>query len=183
MLLKKEDSALLIIDMQEALMPSVINSSTCIQKTNWLMQLAKKLNVPTFVSEQYPKGLGHTVKPLNDKDLSLKVCPKVHFSSAKDDDTLKEIQKIQKNQWILAGIETHVCVLQTAIDLSQKGYGVYVVVDAVSARHEIDHKYGLKRMKQHDIELITSEMVFFEWVKQAGTAEFKELSNQFFKEK
>lgn len=183
MLLIKENSALLVIDMQEVLMPAVMNSFLSTQKTHWLMQLAKKLNIPTLVSEQYPKGLGHTVTPLNNQDLALKICPKVHFSSVKDDDTFKEIQQTQKNQWVLAGIETHVCVLQTAIDLSQAGYGVYVVVDAVSARHEIDHKYGLKRMKQHDIELVTSEMVFFEWVKQAGTAEFKELSKQFFKEK
>ena len=79
------------------------------------------------------------------------------------------------------GIETHVCVLQTALDLVDADYEVFVAVDAVSSRQELDHRYGLKRMKQAGVELVTAEMVFFEWLEQAGTEEFKALSKRFFK--
>jgi hypothetical protein len=183
MLLSKEDSGLLVIDAQTILLPHVLNSQQCTDRIYWMMQLAKALDVPTLVTEQYPKGLGTTAPPLNDPQLSVKHLSKVHFSCAQDATILEQIKSMNKPQWVLVGIETHVCVLQTAIDLISAGYGVYVVVDAVSARKELDQHYGLKRMKQHDVELVTSEMVFFEWVKQAGTSEFKSLSQNFLRTK
>lgn len=179
MLLTRENGGLLVVDVQSALVPSVMAPDRLVERCHWMMKLAQALKVPCLVTEQYPKGLGSTVPPLNQPDLACKNKSKVHFSCAQDPAILAELQSMHVTQWVLVGIETHVCVLQTAIDLVNAGYGVYVVVDAVSARHELDHKYGLKRMKQHDVELVTSEMVFFEWIKQAGTPVFKSLSQAF----
>ena len=104
---------------------------------------------------------------------------KVHFSCYREQSFVNHWQTIDRNQAVIVGIETHVCVLQTAMDMIDSGMDVFVVVDAVSSRHELDHKYGLKRMKQAGIQLVTAEMVFFEWVGQAGTPEFKALSQSF----
>jgi nicotinamidase-related amidase len=89
------------------------------------------------------------------------------------------LKEYNKNQLILIGIEAHVCVLQTALEMKDYGFDVFVVVDGVSSRSEFDLKYGLKRMKQNGIHLITAEMVLFEWLRQAGTPEFKEISKEF----
>lgn len=180
MLLKNEQSALMLIDVQEKLAPLVMQSDAMIGRCQWLMELARELSVPQIASEQYPQGLGKTVPPLNSLIPSDSLLEKVHFSCWPEPRIRAHLQELEKKQLILIGIETHVCVLQTAIDLLDAGYQIFVVVDAVSSRHEVDHKYGLKRMKQAGVQLVTAEMVFFEWLKQAGTTEFKTLSKRFF---
>jgi nicotinamidase-related amidase len=92
---------------------------------------------------------------------------------------LQAINDSQRSQIILIGIEAHVCVLETAIELQESGKQVFVVVDAVSSRHELNLRYGLKRVKSVGIQLVTREMVFFEWIRAAGTPEFKQLSQDF----
>lgn len=180
MLLQKDLSCLLLIDVQEKLTPHVIDSEKLISRCAWLLRLAESLNVPVIVSEQYPKGLGKTIESLQPLIGAYPSIEKVHFSCFKDEKFIQQWQKLSKKQVVIAGIETHVCVLQTALDLQQNtDVDVFVVVDAVSSRFQLDHKYGLKRMKQAGIELITAEMVFFEWVEQAGTSEFKSLSKSF----
>lgn len=179
MLLDKEHSALLLIDVQQKLTPHVLNSEALVARCAWLLQLARTMNVPVLVSEQYPEGLGATIAPL-DASISNDNCiKKVHFSCMQQAEYPQYLKALKKRQLILIGIEAHVCVLQTALELKEAGYEVYVVVDAVSSRHALDLKYGLKRMKQDGIHLITSEMVFFEWVRKAGTPEFKTLSKTF----
>lgn len=175
MLLDKANSCLVLIDVQEKLTPLVLHSESLINHCQWLIKLAKACDVPCFVNEQYPQGLGKTISLLEATD----TLEKTHFSCWQNPLFQQRVQASCKKQLILIGIETHVCVLQTAIDLWQAGYEVFVVVDAVSSRKELDHRYALKRMKTIGIELITHEMVFFEWVRQAGTPEFKLLSQQF----
>jgi nicotinamidase-related amidase len=178
MLIEKERSCLFLIDVQEKLTPHVLDSQQLIERCHWLMRLAQRLNIPILASEQYPSGLGSTVAPLQEF-LPKKCLNKTYFSSYKQPTFADYWQGVEQDQVILAGIETHVCIMQTAIDMQMAGMKVFVVVDAVSSRHEINHRYGLKRMKAHGVELVTSEMVFFEWLKHAGTAEFKELSKSF----
>ncbi|WP_045105829.1 hydrolase [Legionella hackeliae] len=179
MLLKREQSCLLLIDVQEKLTPHVKEPARLLDRCAWLIRLATELKVPLLVSEQYPKGLGGTIEPLKSLVSHCQCSEKVHFSCFREPSFKKNLESVEKKQMVLIGIETHVCVLQTAIDLQEAGYSVFVVVDAVSSRSEIDYKYGLKRMKQAGIQLITAEMVFFEWVGQAGTAEFKALSKAY----
>lgn len=179
MLIKQHQSCLLLIDVQEKLSPYVLDASALIKRCDWLLQLAEVVKVPILASEQYPKGLGGTVKPLAQRVSHKQLTSKVHFSCAKEPSFINQWQQLQKQQVIIAGIETHVCVLQTALDLLSIGIEVFVVVDATSSRHAIDYRYGLKRMKQAGVQLVTAEMVFFEWLEKAGTQTFKTLSKQF----
>lgn len=182
MLINRDLSYLLLIDVQEKLTPYVIQAEKLVQRIEWILKLATRLNIPTIVTEQYPKGLGSTLESLKTASSAYAPISKVSFSCYKASQFQKQIEQCSKKQWILIGIETHVCVLQTALDLKQHtDNDVLVVVDAVSSRFEIDHRYGLKRMKQAGVELVTAEMVFFEWLGQAGTDEFKELTNTFLK--
>ncbi len=180
LILEKDSSALLFVDVQEKLTPHVNHAEQLVSRCTWLMRLAQALEVPVLICEQYPSGLGQTVEPLRTLAAPYSPIEKVHFSCYRSDAFREQWRQLSKKQLVIAGIETHVCVLQTAIDMqSQSDHEIFVVVDAVSARSELDHKYGLKRMKQAGIQLVTSEMVFFEWVEQAGTKEFKTLSQAF----
>ncbi|CDZ79035.1 Vibriobactin-specific isochorismatase [Legionella massiliensis] len=179
MLLERDKSCLLLIDVQEKLTPHVQNSQALVARCQWTLRLAKELGVSILVSEQYPSGLGSTVEPLRGFAPAEDSIEKVQFSCFRSPSFKQKLQPLQKKQMVLIGIETHVCVLQTALDLVQAGYEVFAVVDAVASRSELDYKYGLKRMKQEGVHLVTSEMVFFEWVGQAGTPEFKALSKAY----
>ncbi|MDP3560835.1 MAG: hydrolase [Legionellaceae bacterium] len=181
MLLQKDKSCLLLIDVQEKLTPFVMNTDNLIANCRWLMRLASELDVPLLVSEQYRRGLGQTVEPLRELMPGKTDIDKVHFSCFRDQSFTKHWQLINKKQAVIAGIETHVCVLQTALDLKAAGTDVYVVVDAVSSRHTMDHQFALERMRQEGVQLVTREMVFFEWIEQAGTSAFKALSQAFLK--
>lgn len=179
MLLDRDKSSLLVIDVQEKLTPLVLNADALIARCGWVIRLANDLQVPVVLSEQYPRGLGRTVTPLLTDLEKNSPIQKVCFSCFKEPSFVDAWKKIQRTQAVLIGIETHVCVLQTAIDLVNAGVAVFVVVDAVSSRHELDHRYGLKRMKQAGVQLVTAEMVFFEWLGEAGTPEFKTLSQTY----
>lgn len=179
MLLRKDDSILLLIDVQEKLTPLVQQAQALINACVWMLKLAHRLQVPVLVSEQYSKGLGATLPSLLACLPDHNPVEKVYFSCMQDPNYPTRLKAFHKKQVVLIGIETHVCVLQTALDLIDHGYEVFVVVDAVSSRHELDYKYALKRMKQCGAHLVTAEMVFFEWVGCAGTSEFKALSKDF----
>lgn len=179
MLIKKEHSSLLLMDVQEKLTPYVLHSEALVSKCHWLMRLAKEVGVPIFVSEQYPQGLKKTVEPLNTFLNDYNCIDKVHFSSYQSADFVRKWHESGRKQAVLMGIETHVCVLQTALEMNAAGVQVYIVVDAVSSRHSIDHQSGLSRMRAEGIQLVTAEMVFFEWIRKAGTPEFKRLSQEF----
>lgn len=180
MLLSKDDSLLLLIDVQEKLAPAVLNSELFIARCEWLLKLAQRMSIPILVSEQYPQGLGSTLKQLQSYLNQVDCIDKVCFSCMGEPKYVERLKKLGKKQLILIGIETHVCVLQTALEMKKAGFQVFVVADAVSCRGEQNMKYGFKRMKQEGVHLITAEMVFFEWLRKAGTSEFKQLSKEFF---
>lgn len=180
MLLNKDNASFILIDVQEKLTPLVLEADSLIKRCEWLLRLVGALAVPVIVSEQYPQGLGKTVKALQALTGHAPLIEKLHFSCYRDPNFVTHCLGLARTQVVLAGIETHVCVLQTAMDMVEAGFEVFVVVDAVSARHALDHRYGLKRMKQAGVQLVSAEMVFFEWVGQAGTPEFKALSQAFF---
>lgn len=180
MLMSAQESCLLLVDVQEKLTPFVMENTALINNCHWLLRLAKELNVVTVITEQYPKGLGNTVSQLQEVT-SNTAYTKVHFSCAGDKDCMHAITATNRNQIIIIGIEAHVCVLQTAIELQLANKQVFVVADAVSSRHNEDKAIALARMQMLGIQIVTKEMVFFEWLRQAGTAEFKRLSQEFMK--
>lgn len=179
MLLDRNDSVLLLVDVQEKLVPAVLESEAFIARCEWLLKLAHKMNVPVLISEQYPKGLGPTIEVLRSYIKPTDCIEKIHFSCMQQPEYNSRLQTLNKNQLIVIGIEAHVCVLQTALEMRSADFEVYVVADAVSSRNEQDLKYALKRMKQEGIHLITAEMVFFEWLRHADVPEFKALSKEF----
>lgn len=178
-LLKKRQSSLLIVDVQEKLIAHVCDNEKIIRNCCWLIKLAREFEVPVLVTEQYPKGLGQSEASIKALIKTSEVIDKVHFSCLNEVNCLEKFKASDKEQFVLAGIETHVCVLQTAIGLHAQGKQVFVVVDACSSRNPEDKNYGIARMRQVGIEIVTKEMVFFEWCHQAGTEQFRKLSKAF----
>jgi nicotinamidase-related amidase len=179
MLVDATKSSLLIVDVQERLLPVMAAGNGVVERLKILLKAAKALDVPVAVSEQYPKGLGHTVEILNQDFGNAPVFEKSSFSCWRDDGLRKHFSAHHdggRPQVIIAGIEAHVCVAQTAIDMAQAGFGVFVVADAVSSRVETSVSLALARMGQAGIEVINTEMAVFELLGQAGTPEFKALS-------
>lgn len=179
MLINQDESCLILVDIQEKLTPHVLEHEALINRCLWLRNLAIARGVPILVSEQYPKGLGSTLQSLLAGMEVVDKIEKTHFSCMQASTFVERLKQLKKSQYILAGIETHVCIMQTALEMQEAGLKVFVVADAVSSRNAIDHRYGLKRMKQAGITLVTAEMVFFEWIRQAGSPEFKALSQAF----
>lgn len=181
MLMDAKSSCLIVVDIQEKLLPLVQAPDTLVQNAHWLMSLSREMDVPVLVTEQYPKGLGHTVDKLKALAVPEDTLEKVHFSVACDETSLSRIKGLGVKQCILTGMETSVCVLQTALELNGLGFDVFVVADAVSGRFERDSNIALNRMRDEGIKIVTKEMVFFEWLKQAATPKFKALSKTFIK--
>lgn len=179
MLLQADQSSLLIIDVQEKLLPAVQTPNEVVIYCSWLIQLATALQVPTLVSEQYRRGLGATVPALKNLISETVLMEKVHFSCMASTACKQQIEKLARPQIVLAGIEAHICVLQTALALKQSGKAVFVVTEAISSRKAEDKALALIRMREAGVTVVNREMVFFEWLQQAGTDTFKQLRQQF----
>ena len=178
MLIRAEDSALLVIDVQERLLPVIDGGEEVMRNITWLTRIATRLGVPVMASEQYPAGLGPTVPELR-AALPLHTIPeKTHFSCVAGG-CLESFEALSRRQIVVTGIETHVCVLQTALELRERGVEVFVVADCVASRRPYDREMALARMRGEGVQIVTGEMVVFEWLRQAGTPLFKEISREF----
>lgn len=175
MLIKPEDSSLIVIDMQDRLVPAMQAPAQTIKNAGILITAAKRLDVPVLLTEQYPRGLGHTVAELSKITTDLPVFEKLHFSCMKDDGFRHAFKALDRKQAIIAGMEAHICVMQTAAHLMEQGYEVFVVTDATSSRSLESEKACLDRLGASGAGIVTTEMVVFEWLGQAGTDAFKEL--------
>ena len=171
-------SQLVVIDIQERLvaaMPSKPRQQT-LSNAERLVQAAKTLQVPITHTEQYPKGLGATDKKLRSHLPDYAAVEKTCFSCFAADGFISALASQQRQQVILCGMESHVCVLQTAIELQQAGYQVFVVEDALCSRHKKHHLNALARMRQAGIIISNVESVIFEWLRDASHPGFKSLS-------
>ena len=176
MVLERDQSCLLIVDVQERLTPVMSDPRRVLINCSLLMRAAQTLGIPTLVTEQYPKGLGPTMVDLRPYIPEEGALSKMHFSAAADEAILAKITAMGRKQVVIAGIETHVCVLQTALDLAQKGFEAMVVADACASRRIESEQMAWSRMRQCGVQLLSFEMAVFEWLHQAGTPEFNELS-------
>jgi nicotinamidase-related amidase len=179
MLVTCEHSCLLVIDIQERLMAAVQDSQTVIANSAWLLKIARQLEVPILASEQYPQGLGHTAPELRGLVPAASIMEKTCFSCAADPACLQRINACQREQVILLGAEAHVCVLQTALGLLAVGKDVYVVADCISSRRPRDMELAVERMRAEGVRVVSREMVVFEWLQQAGTDRFRQISREF----
>jgi len=179
MLINAKTSCFMLIDVQEKLTEHVVEHEKLLTHITWLLSLANELGEPVIVTEQYPKGLLSTVAELKPYIEHAPIFDKVYFSSARDEKVHQYLKSQSYQQIILFGIEAHVCILQTALDLKQLGYQVFVVADAISARDPMAITLAIERMSQAGVIIVNTEMVFFELLEKAGTEQFKKLSKQF----
>jgi nicotinamidase-related amidase len=173
-LMSRGDTALVVIDAQEKLIPAVVASARVVWNIRRLIDAAKILGLPVVASEQYPQGLGGTVAEL--ASLLPERPAKKMFSCRELAGPFEDLRQRQIYKLLLCGIETHVCVQQTALDLMTDGWRIYIPVDGVSARSDIDHQTALRRMESSGAVLTTSEAALFEWCETAATPEFKQIS-------
>jgi nicotinamidase-related amidase len=176
LLLQAEKSVLLLVDVQARLLPSMAEPDGVVERAGILLKAAQALGVPILASEQYPAGLGPTVPALRALLPEGAVMAKMRFSCAGDPAIADRLQSLRRPQVVLVGIEAHVCVLQTAMDLMARGHAPFVVADAVSSRAPANKEVAIARMREAGITVATTEMVVFEWLGQAGTPVFKTLS-------
>ncbi len=174
-----QHSQLLIVDIQQRLasaMPSDILKKV-IKNNRVLINAANELSIPVTYSEQYPKGLGNTVSELTEEfeDTNLSFT-KTCFACTEEEGFSQLISKHKRQQVIISGIESHICVLQTAIQLQRQGYVVYVVEDAICSRKKSHHENAIARLRQNGVVVSNVESVLFEWLRDAKHQSFKKLS-------
>ncbi|GAA4341910.1 hydrolase [Pigmentiphaga soli] len=177
------ESQLLVVDMQERLLPAMHAGPRALERVLALAGTAADLAIPWLCSEQYPQGLGPTVQPLAALlSADQPALAKLAFSCVGEPALAARMSQLReragRRQAIVTGIEAHVCVLQTCLDLLAQGFEVFVVADAVDSRHPANHALALDRMRQAGASIVSTEMVLFEWVGAAGTDAFKHVSRR-----
>jgi nicotinamidase-related amidase len=171
-LLTAEGAVLLLIDLQQRLMPVIHDHETVLARAVRLAAAARRLDVPVRATEQNPAGLGPTVPPLAGYPQA--VLSKTTFSAA-GDPGFPALLPAGAGQIVVAGCEAHVCVLQTVLDLLASGRRVVWAADATGSRDPADRAAAIERARQHGAEIVTSEMVLFEWLRDSRHPEFREV--------
>ena len=172
-MLNIENSLFLMIDMQEKLVAAT-NANQEVQNAKKLLKTATVLGVPILITEQYPKGLGETVEDLKEFCIN-NVYEKTSFSALAQENIARAIAVSERKQVVLFGIETHICVYQTALALKDMGYDVYIVADASASRDDLQHKTALRLMEGAGVKITTAEIVIFELLKTSRHPNFKEI--------
>lgn len=179
MLIDRRRSQLLLIDIQERLAPHVAGGAAVIANCTRLARYARRLDVPATLTEHYPKGLGPTAVPvLEALGNDVPRLEKIAFSSWKDAAIRNRIEALYRegrDQIVVAGMEAHVCVGQTCLDLIAAGMNVFLVADAVGSRAVEVRDLAIRRLKRAGAHAVAHEMVAFEWLERGDTKEFKEL--------
>jgi nicotinamidase-related amidase len=173
-LMSRGDSALLVVDVQEKLIGLIPGHRRIVWNIRRLIDGASALGVPVLATEQYPQGLGHTTRELAER--LGEIPSKMTFSCGECGDLFRRLSEQGVFKILVAGIECHVCVQQTVLDLLGEAFQVYVAVDAVGSRFDVDYQTALRRMDSSGATLTTTEAALFEWCEVSGTPEFKRIS-------
>lgn len=176
MILTKEESILVVIDFQEKLMPSIEKNQEIESTVNKLIKGCKLLNVPIIVTQQYTKGLGETIPSIKETLGTYDPIEKTAFSCCGEKTFVEALKETGKKSVVIVGIETHICVLQTVLDLLKMNYNVFIVHDGIGSRNNDDKKYAERRMLDNGAIGTTYESALFELCKDAKAKEFKEIS-------
>lgn len=178
MLIEAPRSALLVVDMQAKVLPAVSDHARVTANVVSLIRAAQHLEVPVAATEHCPKGLGHLVREIHDLLPSGAIGVKHHFSAVAAR-CLPGLPGSDRPQIVMIGVEAHVCVLQTALELMEEGKEVYLVADCIGSRHDSDRDLALARMRAEGVRVVSREMVVYEWLAEAGTQRFREVSKEF----
>jgi nicotinamidase-related amidase len=173
--LRPETSVLVVVDVQDKLLVKIPRKSELVRNIGFLLDVAKLVDVPVRATEQYPKGLGATTAELV-RRLPQPVPAKTAFSCCGAENFLEELEMLRRPDVVVVGMETHVCVAQTAFDLLAAGLHVYLPVDALAARGDIDHATALRRLELAGAVPTTVEAAAFEWLGNSAHPKFKDLS-------
>jgi nicotinamidase-related amidase len=175
--LEADKCALVVIDIQEKLLPPIFEKERLIRNTQLLIHLARILNLPTLVNTQYTKGLGPIVPEIASLLPNTEHMDKMLFNCFGGDQFCAAVKKLpsSRNTLLLCGMETHICVTQTALSALNHGYLVHVPADAVGSRAELNWKIGLDRMKAAGAVISSTEMIIYELLRASGTPAFKEM--------
>jgi isochorismate hydrolase len=165
-------SVLLIVDMQASLMPVIDQGPQRIAAAHRLVQAAKLLDIPVLATEHVANKIGHTVEPLRAELLA--VCDKTHFDGTKESH-FESFMPTGRSQVVMVGAETHVCLMQTALGVMHSGREVWIASDACGSRHEQDRELGLARLERGGAQLVSAEMVMFEWLAQVNHPKFRQV--------
>lgn len=170
-----EESLLLVIDFQAAMLKAIDSWEVAAYKVKQLIRAANVLEVPILLTEQYRKGLGETVPEVLDEIESPTIFHKEHFSACIEKDFLSTVASYDRSKLVLVGIETHVCVLQTGLDLIKAGYQVHLVADAVGSRTLENKQIAIDCFRQAGAVITSAEIVIFQWARRANTDEFRRI--------
>lgn len=176
--LDKEDTVLLVVDIQEKLAVVMMEKDKVVRNNLHLIELAKMIGMPVMVTEQYPRGLGATVKDIREALPFYRPIEKMTFDCCGQPPFLEELKEHNKRNIVLTGMETHICVLQTCIGLLKGGINVHIVQDAVCSRTKENWKTGVEFMREAGAVVTSTETVLFQLLKVAGTEEFKKISQR-----
>jgi nicotinamidase-related amidase len=175
-LLKAEKTCLLIIDIQKRILPVIKDYELVVESTLKLIKGFKAMDLPVYYTEQYPKGLGPTEEQIVNELDGIKPIEKMTFSCSGAGELFNIFNAKNHSQIVVCGIESHVCVQQTVLDLIENGFQVDLAADAVSSRKEKDYNIALSRMRDHGTEVTTTESILFELLNVCGTDVFKQVS-------
>jgi isochorismate hydrolase len=168
-------SIVIVIDIQEKLLTAIPTAASLVKNAAFLIDAAKLCDVPILATEQYPKGLGPTTPEIAAR-LPYPPLAKTAFSSCGAAGFLADLRALSRSQIVLTGMEAHVCIMQTGLDLLDAGYEVALPVDALASRSELDHRVGLERLAHAGAVLTTVEAIGFEWIADAQHPRFKDYS-------
>jgi len=169
-LIDRDDAVMVVIDVQETLLPAIHEGHKVVKNTNKLLQAGEIMDIPVILTEQ--KKLGDTVEDLANRPDPVE---KVSFNCFLNDEFVSQLNELGRNTLILAGIEAHICVAQTALAAMDEGYDAHLVADAVSSRKKEDKELGIARCRSEGVTITSTEMVIYELLEMAGTDEFREV--------
>ena len=172
---EREKSMLLVVDVQQAMLKAIDTWESTLRRVNQLIQAAQLLDIPILVTEHYKKGLGETVPEVKNAVGQAAFFQKEYFSACLEDDFLETVRKLGRPKIVIVGMETHVCVLQTGMDLIQAGYQLHVVKNALASRYEEDWKTAVKLFRDAGAVITTAEIVIFQWACRSNTEEFRKI--------
>jgi len=171
--MQKQGSALVVVDVQDKLLPAIHDWQEVLANTLKMIQIARILAVPIIVTEQYPKGLGATNSSLSRLFTPFKALEKTSFSCFGANGFEAELTRVEAKTLVLVGIEAHICVQQTALDGLDRGYAVHIISDAVASRLPRNKKLAMSRIRQAGGVISGTEMALYEWLERADGPEFK----------
>ncbi len=178
MRIKPLESLLLVVDMQSRLLPVIDNADAVLANAIWLVKVAQAIGIPVLATEHCPERVGLTDPGLRDLLPEESIVNKEHFSAVTEG-ALLQGPHANREQWVVIGTEAHVCVQQTVLDLLAVGRKIFVVDEAVGSRRSHDKDLALRRMQQNGAEIVSREMVAFEWLERANTTVFRDVLKRF----